>query len=380
MLRKNKIIMFLFPLLMGTFVTTSCSSSNKLLLLNWGEYINDDLVLAFEKEFNCQVVISIADSNELFYSKLKSGTTVYDLIVPSDYMVKKMYENNLLQKIDYSRLTSYYEGMFLPGVYGIENEFCNNFGFEEYASYQVPYFWGTFGLMYNKRKAGVEEAVLRYGWDALFNKENLPKGAKTGMYNVPRDSYAACMFHHDLSPNLVGSEYLELVKKDLKNAKFDQWGTDELKKQVQKGDLDVAFMYTGDFLDMYYQEESEEVPYDIYIPNNTIAFMDSFVLTKNARHVDLAYEFMNYFLDVDNAMANASVVGYCTPLQESYNKIVSLKDSSYQGEKNWAQAMEKYYPLPKEDWPKPYQGTPLTNFDKDYLTKVTNLVNDVKTN
>ena len=122
MLRKNKIIMFLFPLLMGTFVTTSCSSSNKLLLLNWGEYINDDLVLAFEKEFNCQVVISIADSNELFYSKLKSGTTVYDLIVPSDYIVKKMYENNLLQKIDYSRLSSYYEGMFLPGVYGIEND------------------------------------------------------------------------------------------------------------------------------------------------------------------------------------------------------------------------------------------------------------------
>ena len=375
-MKKRGVCVWLSVLMLAVaLLSTGCGKKeykDTITVFNYGMYIDPEVLDQFTEETGIKVNYEEAPTPEELYTKYKAGSIDYDLLCTSDYMLEKLIREGEFAELNMGDMenTQYIDERYW--------NFAKSFDPEN--KYTVPYFWGTFGLMYNKRKAGVEEAVLRYGWDALFNKENLPKGAKTGMYNVPRDSYAACMFHHDLSPNLVGSEYLELVKKDLKNANFDQWGTDELKKQVQKGDLDVAFMYTGDFLDMYYQEESEEVPYDIYIPNNTIAFMDSFVLTKNARHVDLAYEFMNYFLDVDNAMANASVVGYCTPLQESYNKIVSLKDSSYQGEKNWAQAMEKYYPLPKEDWPKPYQGTPLTNFDKDYLTKVTNLVNDVKTN
>ena len=369
-------LMFLLTLPVLTTSLTGCGNRRQLLLLNWGEYINDEVVSRFEKEFDCEVVVSIADSNELFYSKVKSGTTVYDLVIPSDYMVKKMKESNLIQKIDVTKLSNYDENNFLPGVLGIESEFINNYGFEDIKDYLVPYFWGTFGLMYNKNKVGLEEALNKDGWNAYFNKNLLPKNTRTGMYNVPRNSYAACLFKENLSPNLQGNEYLDIVEKDLTNAHFDQWGTDDLKKQVQKGDLDVAYMYTGDFLDMFYQDIEdgntiEDISYDVYIPDNTIAFMDNFVLTKNARHVDLAYEFMDYFLDTDNAYDNASVVGYCTPLKSTYQKILDDKDArSY--------AMEKYYPI-IDNPVKPYSGTPLTNFDKNYLTKITNIVNDVKT-
>ena len=84
-----KIICFIALLLTSVISLSSCANNNQLLLLNWGEYINEDLVREFEEEYNCSVSISVAESNELFYSKIKSGTTAYDLVIPSDYMVEK---------------------------------------------------------------------------------------------------------------------------------------------------------------------------------------------------------------------------------------------------------------------------------------------------
>ena len=152
------------------FSLTSCSTRRQLLILNWGEYINDDLVTAFEKEYNCTVSISIAESNELFYAKIKSGTTAYDLVVPSDYMVEKMYNKGLLQPIDFTKLPDYHEDDLLPGVRAIIEQL--ELTFPEARAYLVPYLWGTFGLMYNKNKKGLEEVIVeKEGWEPYFNKE-----------------------------------------------------------------------------------------------------------------------------------------------------------------------------------------------------------------
>lgn len=386
-LRGSRLILLLGFIIPCVPLATSCND-NTLLLLNWGEYINQDLVEAFEEKYNCTVKESITESNELFYSKLKSGTTVYDLVVPSDYMVKKMHDNDLLQKIDLSKLKNYKYENFLPGVQGIIEYFQNTVGFKDFNEYQVPYFWGTWGLMYNKRVQGLESALKTNGWNAYFDGTGMPSGVRKGMYNVPRNAYAATMFHNNLSPNVMPTEgededkYLNIMKNDLSKANFDQWGTDDLKKQIQKGDLDVAYMWTGDFLDMYYTDvadgtKTEDIPYDIYIPDKTIAFMDSIVVTKKAIHLDLVYKFIDFFLEYENAKANASVVGYCTPIQKSYDEIVALKTSSESSERAWSYAYENYYPLPKEGEPK-FKGTPLIDFNKNYITKVNNVVNDVK--
>ena len=109
-----KIICFIALLLTGVISLSSCANNNQLLLLNWGEYINEDLVREFEEEYNCSVSISVAESNELFYSKIKSGTTAYDLVIPSDYMVEKMYNKGILQPIDFSKLPNYDENNLLP--------------------------------------------------------------------------------------------------------------------------------------------------------------------------------------------------------------------------------------------------------------------------
>ena len=144
---KNKVLLMI--ILFCLILVSSCSKKNQLLILNWGEYINDDLVVAFEKKYNCSVKISIAESNELFYSKVKSGTTCYDIVVPSDYMVEKMYQKDLLQKIDFTKIPAFNTNRLLPGALAILDSLGPTL-----KDYMVPYLWGTFGLMYNKKVTG----------------------------------------------------------------------------------------------------------------------------------------------------------------------------------------------------------------------------------
>lgn len=117
---KKIIILLLFFLVV---ILSGCSQKNVLLILNWGEYISDEVVASFEEEYGVQVKISIADSNELFYAKVKDGTTAYDLVVPSDYMIEKMAQKGLLQKIDLTKLENYdpENNPFMSGVLAIQD-------------------------------------------------------------------------------------------------------------------------------------------------------------------------------------------------------------------------------------------------------------------
>jgi spermidine/putrescine-binding protein len=139
MVKKFRVLVIIFFM---SVVLSSCGGREKLLVLNWGEYINEEAVALFEKEYNVDVIINIVESNEMFYSKIKSGTTVYDLVVPSEYMVDKLVSKDLIQKIDFSLLSNYDEvnNPFLPGVIGIQESMFN-----EFKEYTIPYFWGTFG-------------------------------------------------------------------------------------------------------------------------------------------------------------------------------------------------------------------------------------------
>lgn len=374
----KKILMILaFALVFVLFVFRE--QKEKLLILNWGEYINDEVVELFEEEYNVDVIISIADSNELFYSKVKSGTTAFDLVLPSEYMIEKMKDKDLLQKIDLNKLENYdlVNNPMMPGVLGIQDLMFE--GNEEYA---VPYFWGTFGLMYNKRKVGLEEAIIDNEWKGYFNPNLLPADTRVGMYNTPRYAYAATMFYNDLSPNEESQNALDLAKDTLRLRDFNEWGTDTLKKGIVANNLDLAFVYTGDFLDSLYikletDPDISKIEFDIHIPEKTIAFMDGFVIPKTARHVDLAHKFIDFLLRPEIAYLNASVVGYCTPLVSAYNKIVE-----YNGDDEWlnawAYATSKYYPLPEADDEVQFKGTPLANLHIDYLSKIQTLVNNIK--
>lgn len=377
-----KKLFILIASLLSIFILNGCSTNQKLLILNWGEYINEDLVLQFEATYGVEVSISIADSNELFYSKIKSGTTVFDLVLPGDYMIEKLVREDLIQPIDFDALTNY-DQVQNPYMSGLNSLMATMT--PESNNYFVPYFWGTFGLMYNNRIPGLKDALETHSWQAYFEPSLRPT-TRVGMYDVAQYAYAASMLYLGLDPNALPSTtptgfsqtHLELSKNALKAANFSAYADDALKKDIQSNNLDLAFVWTGDFLDMLYVDLDEGLDYDsktydIYIPDETMAFLDGFVIPKKARNTSLAHQFIDFFLNPDNAYENASVVGYATPLQNTYERI-----TSYVGDDlwltNWSRAYLDYYPNTLS-----FKGIPYASFNQTVMAQLLLMFNDVKT-
>jgi spermidine/putrescine-binding protein len=304
-----KKLLLIIVLALVAIGASACDSRPVLNILNWGEYINEEVVKNFENEYGINVKISVADSNELFYSKIKSGTTSFDLVIPSDYMIEKMYEEDMLHALDYSKLPNYDDVTYMDGVEQIfdsmaETTFERNGKTVDYKDYMVPYFWGTFGIIYNNRVSGLKEALNQYGWAAYFDATTHFPNARRGMYDVAQFAYAAAMLYRDQNPNDYSTAYLNQVKLDLQNANFTQWGDDMLKRDIEADNLDMAFTYTGDYLDRLYIQldegkslEQVRANFDIYIPENTLVFIDGMVIPKTAKNIDGAHQFINYLLD-----------------------------------------------------------------------------------
>jgi spermidine/putrescine-binding protein len=360
-------------MLLTMIVTISgCSSKNILLFLNWGEYIDEELLEKFEEKYNCTVVMDLGESNEIFYSKVRSGTTVYDVVCPSDYMVEKMYANDMLQELDFSKLPSYNKDNLLPGVNHIISEMENNH--KGISNYFVPYLWGTWGLMYSTNKEGLEAAVTSQDneWDSLFDRSSLPANTKVAMYDSHLHAYyAACKYLGYDSYNELTDKELDSIYKLIKDMNFDVWGTDNIKKDIVAGNVDLGFMWTGDFL-YYYAEQiaakvidaynnaditvdeihdminalttndgiyktstnkQYEIGFDLFIPSNTIAFSDNLVIPKDSDNVDLAHKFINFMASdsvsvgnkrVTPAFSNSYYVCYNTPFVSIFDSITEL--------------------------------------------------------
>ena len=377
-----KKIYIILATLLSVLIFNGCTTNNKLLILNWGEYINDDLVLKFEEMYQVEVSISIADSNELFYSKIKSGTTAYDLVLPGDYMIEKLIREDLIQEINFDQLTNY-DPINNPYMDGLESLMATMTTGSR--NYFVPYFWGTFGLMYNNRVVGLKDALETHGWSAYFEPGLRPTN-RVGMYDVAQYAYAASLLYLGLDPNALPSTtpegynqtHLELSRNALIGAGFTTFADDALKKDIQANNLDLAFVWTGDFLDMLYVDLDEgldydEKTYDIFIPERTMAFLDGFVIPSKARHVDLAHKFIDFFLDVENSYENASVVGYATPLINTYLEITEyVGDDAWLN--NWRRAYLDYYPNIET-----FQGIPYASFSQSVMSQLLLMFNDVKT-
>ena len=355
-----KKIILMAGLLSLLVVLSACSSKPKLRILNWGEYINDEVVKNFEDEFGIDVVISVADSNELFYSKIKSKTTAFDLVIPSDYMIEKMAEEDMLLTLDYPKLPNYANVTYMDGVEQIfasmtDTTFERTGATIDYKAYAVPYFWGTFGIIYNNRVDGLEEALYTNGWEVYFEADNYFPTARRGMYDVPQFAFAAAMMYMDKNPNDYSLANLDLVRTVLETADFTEWGDDTLKRNVEANNLDMAFTYTGDYLDRLYIQLSEDKTldevrdeFDLYIPDTTMVFIDAMVIPNTATNLDAAHQFINYLIKPENAALNAEVVGYAVATEEAFDIIMSYLESEDLEKKNWAVANSIYYNMEVE--------------------------------
>ena len=260
---------------------------------------------------------------------LINKTAEYDIVVPSDYMIDQMTYEDLIYKLDYSKLSNYNEDLFVPELKAI----MKSENTQSMAGYYMPYFWGSLGIMYNKKRAGVEEAVLEHGWKVLFEHDLLPEDTKVGMYSVSRDALAAAELYLGYSLNTTNIDEINQCMDLLRNTDYDAWGTDDLKIKVSRGNIDVALLYSGDFFDTLYSvyEESDEphISFDMIAPMNNNVFFDAMVIPNNSMNEELAYKFIDFMISHENSLRNAQYVGYCPTQSAVYNSM--LEDPDFEG-------------------------------------------------
>lgn len=316
---------------------TACGSNKKTLkILNWGDYLDADLVDEFEKENNCKVKCEDVESNETMYGFISDNRDNYDIVVPSDYMIEKLHSEGKLKEIDFSKLENYKEGMFRESL---NNTLSTDA--KDIKNYFIPYFWGSLGLMYRTDKEGLAEAVEKNGFNCLFNKDLLPKGTKVGMYDCARDAFAAAELALGYSLNTTDDTELKACRDLLKSNKsnYTMYGTDNLKTSVAEGNLDLALVYSGDFFDQryIYSEEELDINFDIYAPTeHNNVFFDGLVIPTTSKETDLALKFIDFMLDKENSFTNTDTVGYA-PVIEAVNQM--FIDYGTEGNENY----DEYY-------------------------------------
>ncbi len=308
-----KKIVLAFTLILSVLVLSACGESKETLyVLNWGEYMDMDLIDQFEEEYGVKVVYDVTPSNEEMEVKIKAGTTKYDIAFPSDYMIDKLRQQGLLNEIDYSKLTGLDNVTFKSEVTALTDG-------KGYDPYFVPYFWGTVGIMYNTTSVNVNDLT---GFEVLFDSNTT---YKVGMYDSARDASAAALMALGYDVNTNNAAELTAAEELMAAGKYDIFGEDNLKGLVHSGNLDMALVYSGDYFDELYvaEEEDAEVNFAYFVPETTNIWVDGFVIPTTSENTDLAHDFINFFMDVDVSAQNADWVGYAPVLEETYNLLVS---------------------------------------------------------
>ncbi len=334
---KNKIeLVFLFLIAVLSFNLVGCNNTNDLYILNWDEYIDEDLIEEFEELYNCNVILDIAQSNETMFSKIMSDAAPYDIAIPSDYMIGQMIlcdeegvDVPIIKPLDFSKLENYNVNNFDSKLMNLIRKDC-----PELEAYCVPYFWGSLGIMYNTDNLSEEQVSIieENGWNVLFEKELLG-AVKIGMYASARDSIASSLLYNGYSLNTKKEDELEKASSSLEGMNYHAWATDELKTGVASGKYDLALVYSGDFFDTLYSvyEESDDphISFDMIAPMNNNVFFDGMVIPNNSMNEELAYKFIDFMIGYENSLRNAQYVGYC-PTQTSVLNAM-LTDSEFEG-------------------------------------------------
>ena len=283
-----------------------------LRVFNSGEYMDSNLIEKFEKENDCDVVYETFDSNESMYTKLQSGS-VYDVLVPSDYMIERLIKEDYLQPIDWGKITN--KDKIVPKL-------LNN-NFDKGSKYAVPYYWGTVGIVYNKKTVSKED--LQEGWNILKNKKY---SGKIYMYDSERDSFMIALKALGYSMNTTNKSELQqayewLVEQN-KTMKPVYVGDDVMDNMIS-GNKDMAVVYSGD--GAYIISENSDMGF-VVLEQGSNNWIDGMVITKSCKNTELAHKFINFFLQKDVAIQNTAYIGYDSAVKSVYEYY---RDEEYAG-------------------------------------------------
>lgn len=281
---------------------TNMSDKPTIRVFNSGEYVDMELIEQFEKEYDCKVVYETFDSNESMYTKLESGAQ-YDIIVPSDYMIERLIEEDYLQEIDWNKIK--HKDAIIPGLLHKE--------FDPDGKYAVPYYWGTVGILYNKKS--VDQKDLKQGWNLLRNEKY--KG-KVYMYDSERDSFMVALKALGYSMNTERKDQLKEAYQWLTKQRelMDPvYVGDDVMDNMISGEKEMAVVYSGD--GAYIINENKDM--DFFVPDQgSNIWTDAMVLTKYCDNTELAYQFMDFFLREDISIKNTEYIGYDSAVSSTY--------------------------------------------------------------
>ena len=287
-----------------------------LHVYNWGEYTGENIISGFEELTGAKVVMDNFDSNEQMYIKVANGDA-YDVLVPSDYMIQRMMQEDMLQKLEpetrkecLSELADAIKG--LP--YDPKNE------------YSIPYFWGTVGIVYDKTKVS-EEDLENEGWNIFLDQKY--KG-DIYLYDSERDSFMMALKALGYSMNTTSEDELNEAFNWLVQCvqtMDPEIVTDEIIDNMAQARKALGLIYSGDAA--YVMSENENMGF--YMPTSgTNLWSDAMVIPKNAKNPKLANEFVRYITSYDAAMDNSSYVGYTSPNKEVMEELGG-KGGDYDG-------------------------------------------------
>ena len=285
--------------------------SNVLKLYLPGEYLGENVISDFEKQYGVRVIVENFDSNEMMYTKLMAGDR-YDVIIPSDYMIERLMNEDFLQPLDKSMIPNM-ENMS-DAVLGMSYDPDN--------TYSIPYFWGSVGLVYNHEN--VDPAVIESeGWEVLRNTDY---AGHIYIYDSERDSFMMAFKALGYSmntedPNEINGAYEWLLQ--MNNTMSPVYVTDEVIDGMMNGYKDIAVVYSGDAAVVL--DENEDMSF--YMPSQgTNIWCDAMVIPANAENPKLAHEFINYMLTYEAAFDNTETVGYTSPNAEVFEEMTSSED------------------------------------------------------
>lgn len=284
-----------------SLVLAGCGSSGgengEVIVYNWGEYIDPETITMFEKETGIKVVYDEFETNEVMYPKVEAGATAYDVICPSDYMIQKMIEHDLLAEINFDNI---------PNVSNIGRQyFDQSKEFDPENKYSIPYCFGTVGILYNKTM--VDEPVDSWSvlWDEKYADNIL-------MQDSVRDAFMVALKRNGNSMNTLDESELEAAKNALIEQKplVQAYVIDQVRDKMIGNEAAMGVIYSGEAI--YTQRENEDLEY-VIPKEGTNVWIDSWVIPKNAPNKENAEAFINFMCREDIALINFEYITYSTP-------------------------------------------------------------------
>lgn len=281
---------------------TGCGSSGgengEVIVYNWGEYIDPETIDMFEEETGIKVIYDEFETNETMYPKVESGAASYDVVCPSDYMISKMIENDMLAELNFDNMPNAKANIG-------EQYYEQSKGFDPDNKYSVPYCWGTVGILYNQTM--VDEPITSWAqlWDEKYADNIL-------MQDSVRDAFMVAEKLHGFSLNTVDPEELETAKNSLIEQKplVQAYVIDQVRDKMIGGEAAIGVIYSGEAI--YTQRENPDLVY-VIPEEGTNVWIDSWVVLKDAPNKENAEKFIDFMCRSDIAVKNFEYITYSTP-------------------------------------------------------------------